>query len=147
MALDRLAQAAFLWMVWVPCAAANVILSEFLARNTASIEDKDGDSSDWIEIYNDGEQPVNLFGWHLTDDDGDLAKWTFPELVLLPGEYAVIFASGKDLKVPGEVLHTNFKLAGKGEYLGLIMMDGVTRAWEISHLRIQRRRQTSPTGL
>lgn len=30
------------------------------------------------------------------------------------------------------MLHTNFKLAGKGEYLGLVMMDGATRAWEFS---------------
>ena len=122
----------FIWMVWVHCAAANVFLSEFLARNTASMEDEDGDSSDWIEIYNDGEHPVNLFGWHLTDDDDDPTKWTFPEFVLLPGEYAVVFASGKDRRVPKEVLHTNFKLAGKGEYLGLVMMDGATRAWEFS---------------
>lgn len=88
-------------MVWVHCAAANVILSEFLARNTASMEDEDGDSSDWIEICNDGEHPVNLFGWHLTDDDDDPTKWTFPEFVLFPGEYAVVFASGKDRRVPG----------------------------------------------
>ena len=39
---------------------------------------QDGDSSDWIEIYNPTRKAVALGGWHLTNDIDDLAKWEFP---------------------------------------------------------------------
>jgi len=76
--------------------AANPVINEFLAENRTSIVDEDGDSSDWVEILNAGDMAVNLAGWHLTDDPGDLDKWTFPSTNLAAGQYLVVFASGKD---------------------------------------------------
>src|SRR5687767_1947367 len=58
--------------------AVDPIISEFMAINDNTLEDKDGDFSDWIEIHNPGTEPLNLQGWHLTDDDEILDKWTFP---------------------------------------------------------------------
>lgn len=43
-------------------AAAPVILNEFLASNSRSIEDEDGDRPDWIELFNPGTTSVNLLG-------------------------------------------------------------------------------------
>ena len=40
-------------------------------------------------------------------------------MTLAPGAFRVFFASGKDLSDPASELHTNFKLSGSGEYLGL----------------------------
>src|SRR5207247_240437 len=60
-------------------AAAQVTISEFLTSNHSGlIVDQDGDTSDWIELYNDGSTPANITGWHLTDDTNDLTRWTFP---------------------------------------------------------------------
>ncbi|MEO8354229.1 MAG: hypothetical protein ABI680_21070, partial [Chthoniobacteraceae bacterium] len=42
------------------------ILSEFLADNEDGITDEDGDSSDWIEIWNATPNDIDLAGWHLT---------------------------------------------------------------------------------
>jgi hypothetical protein len=39
-----------------------VIINEFVAVNRAGLTDEDGDYSDWIEIYNRSNQPVNLAG-------------------------------------------------------------------------------------
>jgi len=69
---------------------------------------------------------VNLGGYHLTDNPAQLAKWTFPVLSLDPGEFLVVFASGKDRVGPGAELHTNFQLDRQGEYLALVEPDGVT---------------------
>jgi hypothetical protein len=105
-----------------------VVINEFLAANTAGIQDQDGDRSDWIELRNTDAEPVSLAGWHLTDDAGDLDKWTFPA-VSIPGHgYLLVYASGKDRAVAGQELHTNFSLEKAGEYLALVLPDGGTFA-------------------
>src|SRR6185437_6626488 len=42
--------------------------------------------------------------------------------------YLLVWASGKDRTDPARPLHTNFKLADEGEYLGLVDPDGMTIA-------------------
>jgi hypothetical protein len=102
-------------------AASDLIIGEFLAVNGTGLADADGDFSDWIEIYNRSNHPVNLSGWSLTDDPQQLEKWTFPEITLGSRQYLVVFASGKDRQPDqaGAELHTNFKLDRAGEFLGL----------------------------
>ena len=95
-----------------------------MASNDQGLEDENGDASDWIEIHNAGDVPANLDGWHLTDDDDRLTKWTFPAVTIEPDDYLVVFASGKDRIDPGQPLHTNFQLDADGEYLALVQPDG-----------------------
>jgi hypothetical protein len=95
-------------------------INEFMASNQGTLNDDDGDRSDWIEIYNAGELAEDLGGWYLTDDANDLTRWQFPAVTLLPNRYLVVFASGKDRRDPTVPLHTNFRLAQEGEYLALI---------------------------
>lgn len=105
--------------------ASALIISEFMASNSGTITDQDGESSDWIELHNNTGDPIHLEGWRLTDNAGDLAKWTLPATNLPAFGYLVVFASGKNRTVPGGELHTNFQLAREGEYLGLIAPNGV----------------------
>ncbi|NLF40195.1 lamin tail domain-containing protein, partial [bacterium] len=102
------------------------MISEFMAANSKTLSDEDGDSSDWLELYNDGPGAVNLSGWFLTDSPGELARWTLPATNIPGGGYLLVFASGKDRSVPGKELHANFKLGAAGEYLALVLTDGVT---------------------
>jgi hypothetical protein len=76
--------------------ATTPIISEFLAVNDTSLVDEDGDDSDWIELRNPTPDPVDLDGWHLTDDAATLEKWTLPAITLDPGEFLVVFASSKN---------------------------------------------------
>jgi len=99
---------------------ADVIISEFLANNSAGLTDEDGAHSDWIELYNNGTTTINLLNWRLTDTPGNLAKWVFPSVDLPPNGFLVVFASSKDRKSPPSPLHTNFKLSSNGGYLALI---------------------------
>lgn len=106
--------------------AGDVIIAEFLALNgggAGALLDEDGDSSDWIELQNISDGPVDITGWRLTDDAADLAKWELPARTLAANERLVVFASGKDRT--GAQLHTNFELDGAGEYLALVEADGV----------------------
>ena len=118
-------------LVCAPRAGASVLqLSEFMAVNTNSLLDEDGDYSDWMEIYNPGTSTVNLAGWHLTDSSNNLSKWTFPDTNIAAGGYAIVFASDKNRASAGAPLHSNFKLDGAGEYLALVEPNGSTVATE-----------------
>ena len=108
--------------------AAAPIITEFVASNKEVLTDGDRDSSDWIEVYNQGDESLDLQGWHLTDDRDNLSKWAFPSVVLDPGEFLVVFASSKDTTDRRGNLHTNFSLSKGGEYLGLVHPDGTTIA-------------------
>ena len=103
--------------------AAVPLIAELMAKNTATLQDEDGDFPDWIEISNPTLGAVPLSGWYLTDDDSDLGRWTFPEVTLEAGHQLLVFASGKDRRDPDAVLHTNFKLDDGGEYLALVRPD------------------------
>ncbi|NIP27675.1 MAG: hypothetical protein GWN67_24355 [Phycisphaerae bacterium] len=105
---------------------SHLVISEFMARNSITLMDKDNESSDWIEIYNPTDTTANLDGWSLTDNDSDLTMWQFPDgLDIKPGEFLLVFASGKDISDPNE-LHTNFELDQDGDYLALVANEGNT---------------------
>ena len=110
--------------------AAQPVISEFVASNRTSLLDEDNQPSDWIEVFNAGDQPIDLAGWHLTDNPENLDKWTFPSAILGVVEDLVVFASGKDRIGSGSPLHTNFSLDAAGEYLALVAPDETTIASE-----------------
>jgi len=103
------------------------LITEFMASNHSSeVVDEDGASSDWIEIHNPTDTAVNLDGWYLTHDPEELTEWEFPAVSLDPGEFMIVFASGKDRRDPDpdKPLHTSFNLNQGGDYLALVRRDG-----------------------
>lgn len=107
-------------------AVAQPVISEFMADNKSTVVDQFGEFSDWIEIHNPTDTAIDLSQWALTDSATNLTKWRFPAMDLEPGGFAVVWASGRNLRIPGAPLHTNFSLAKDGEYLALVRPDGVT---------------------
>ncbi len=101
-----------------------VVLSEILAVNHSALDDADGDFPGWIELQNRSGRPIDLAGWHLTDDFRKPTRWTFPSVTLDPGAFLVVFASGKDRTNRAEDLHANFRLDPKGRFLGLARPGG-----------------------
>ena len=110
----------------------SVVISEFMAINNTTLADEDGTYSDWIELYSSSTNTVDLGGWYLADKATNLTHWMFPSTNLGPSQFLVVFASNKDRRVAGAPLHTNFKLSGEGEYLALVLPDGVTKASEFA---------------
>ena len=90
-------------------AGSGVIISELMEKNRAVLRDEDGDFSDWIELHNVSGKAVSLGGWRISDKSGGLG-WAFPDVTIEPGEYLLVFASGKDKS--GSELHTDFSLSG-----------------------------------
>lgn len=86
-----------------------VRINEVLMENRAGMTDGDGDRSEWVELKNNGGSAAQLSGYFLSDDPAKPLKWALPEISLAPGEYLVVFLSGKD-RTQGE-LHASFGLS------------------------------------
>ena len=105
--------------------AGDPVISEFVASNRESLDDGNGRSSDWIEIFNRGDDVADLTGWYLTDDLQNTTRWRFPNLQIEPGGYLIVFASGNNTIDQDGFAHTNFKLSSRGESLALVDPDAV----------------------
>ncbi len=104
-------------------AAQAPVLNEIVSLNETGLQDSDGDHPDWIELFNPSDEPIELIGYTLTDDDDNEAHWVLPDLLLPPGGYTVIFASGKD-RADIEEPHTNFSVSADGEWVYLYNPQG-----------------------
>ncbi|RFC53571.1 CotH kinase family protein [Brumimicrobium aurantiacum] len=105
--------------------AQDIAINEVMASNNTVIDDEDGDFSDWIEIYNYGGTAINLNGYGLSDDITLPFKWMFPAETIQPGDFLLVYASGKDRSVVGQELHTNFSISSGGEDLQLTEPSGM----------------------
>jgi hypothetical protein len=107
-----------------------LVINEFMASNTSAsgIHDPFGDYDDWIEIHNFGDTAIDLAGMFLTDDLAVPTKWQIPsgfssQTTIDANGYLVFWADDETVEGP---LHTNYKLSGSGEEIGLFDTDGVT---------------------
>ena len=101
----------------------DVVINEFMASNDMTMSDQDGEFDDWIELYNNGSQAIDLSGYFLTDDAEELALWAFPAgTSIAAGGYLIIWAD-EDLEQEG--LHADFKLSAGGESV-ILSNDGGT---------------------
>jgi len=82
--------------------SAQVVINEVLARNHFTNTDEDGDSSDWVELYNPGPESVDLTDHALSDSRADLRKWVLPRMVVPADSYVLLWCSGKNRVEAGE---------------------------------------------
>lgn len=66
--------------VFSPDNASLVVINEVMTSNKSTLFDSEGNSSDWIELFNSGNGPVNLEGFGLSDDPSEPGKWVFPNI-------------------------------------------------------------------
>lgn len=91
--------------------AETLVISEFMAANDSTIQDENGEYSDWVEFFNYGNKSIELSEYFLTDDAQDLKRMQLPQHKLEVGEFHVVWLSGdKD----------SLGLSVKGEYLALV---------------------------
>lgn len=76
--------------------SSQIVINEGSNRNFQTVVDEDGDSKDWIELYNAGGEAVDLLGFQLTTIADDTEAWAFPHYSLEAGEYLLVFCSDKD---------------------------------------------------
>ena len=74
----------------------NIYLNEIVSSNVSSYLDEDGDTPDWIELYNPTGENISLFNWGLSDDVNEPFKWLFPNISIEPEEFLMVMASDKN---------------------------------------------------
>jgi len=99
----------------------DVVINEFMASNSMSAADASGAYPDWIELYNKGDQSIDLSGFYLSDDETELDKWVFPDNTsIAPNGYLIIWADNDEDQTTATELHAGFKLSAGGESVLLI---------------------------
>lgn len=90
----------------------SVFVNEVMAQNVAAFPDDALTYPDWIELWNGGDEPVDLSGWWLSDDRDRPLDWTFPDgTTLEAGAWLVVFCDGD---ASATALHATFHLDSEG---------------------------------
>ncbi|HAH24794.1 MAG TPA: hypothetical protein DCL77_13745 [Prolixibacteraceae bacterium] len=105
-------------------------INEVMSSNGGVITDMDGDTSDWIELFNSGTTAVNLNGFGLSDKKDQPFEWIFPDYKVSPGEYLLVFASGKDRRIAP--VNWNTIISSGDDWKYLVPVAEPTDNWRIS---------------
>ena len=120
--LTCLVCAALFWAV-----RAEVRINEVLA---APVVFKDERSDDWLELYNDSDEDVDLSGWHLSNTFKRPDRFTFPggTVIKAHGYLGVYCVSNDDPETRlKNTLYANFALSASGRTVYLTDPEGNTR--------------------
>ena len=121
----------------LPAGAAGLVLSELMVENDGAVRDEDGDYPRWVELYNSTSAELSLSGYSLSDRENDATKYPLPAITLAPGEYRVVFLSGKNRTAADGNLHTGFKVNGSETlylFSGSTIVDSVSGAATSSNI-------------
>lgn len=103
----------------------DIVINEFMASNDNTVSDNANEFDDWIELYNAGEETIDLSGFYLSDDASDITQWSFPENTsLAPDQYLIIWADDDEDQMDENNLHANFRLSAAGESIYLLNAEG-----------------------
>ena len=105
-----------------------LFINEFIASNETGIVDTSGEYADWIEIYNPGDEDVDLGGLFITDDILDLTSYQIPDTAsefttVSAGGFIILWADKDSEEGP---LHVEIKLSSGGDDIAIVAADGVT---------------------
>ncbi|OQY74491.1 MAG: hypothetical protein B6D45_06815, partial [Ignavibacteriales bacterium UTCHB3] len=124
----------------LPAESGELVINEFMADHD-TIPDPDGETDDWIEIYNTTNRTIDLSGMYLSDKMTQPTKWQFPQgTTIEPDGYLIVWAD-EDSTQAG--LHANFKLSASGESIllsnvDLSVLDSVTFGAQTTNLAMAR---------
>jgi hypothetical protein len=98
-----------------------VWLNELQPDNRTGITDRLGHRGPWVELFNSGQQAINLSGFFLSDDYATLTKWRFPAgATISPGQFQLVWLDGAEDESSAAEPHTDFRLAPAAGSLALV---------------------------
>lgn len=90
-----------------------LVINEILSDNTSGEKDEYNDREDWIEVFNNSNQVLNLNQVYLSDDLQNRLKWKFPDNTYLePNGFLIVWADDQQYQLPR---HTNFNMNKMGD--------------------------------
>ena len=100
-----------------------LVINEIMASNFIAVADQDGEYDDWVELYNGNNFDLNLNGYYLSDNENDLTKWSFPNVIIPANDYLIIWCDTAGSTQTG--LHTIYRLSADQEEVYLTSPTGV----------------------
>lgn len=100
---------------------STLVVNEFMASNSTTIQDESGSYPDWVEIYNTTDAPISLSGYFLTDDLAVKNKWAFPDTTVAAKGFLLIWTDDDEKE---GAMHASFNLSKGGEDVGLYQQNG-----------------------
>ena len=99
-----------------------ISINEFMASNSSVCVDDAGEADDWLELFNSGDDDVDLDGLHITDDRATPQKASLDGLSVGAGEVLLLWADGTPAQGQD---HLPFKLSAAGEELVVFAQDAI----------------------
>lgn len=100
---------------------SDLFINEFITRNNSGLRDENEETDDWIEIYNNGSETIDLAGLYISADTSKKLQFQIPfenadDTQIEPGEYKILWADSDTEQGP---LHLSFKLNAEDVRIGL----------------------------
>jgi len=86
---------------------SGIVINEWMAFNDSSEVDEYDEYNDWIELYNNSNEAINLNGYFLSNKVTERTKYQFPNITIGAQDYLILWADQDSLQ--GD-LHLPFKL-------------------------------------
>jgi hypothetical protein len=104
---------------------ANLIINEISPLNR-TLTDESGKFDDWVEIYNNSDDTIDMAGLYFSDTIYSVRSWKVPsgapsKSIINPFSYKIFWADNEENEGP---LHMNFTLNYKGGKLGVYQKTG-----------------------
>jgi spore coat protein CotH len=99
-----------------------VVINEFMASNTSTLADPQGEYDDWIELHNVTDSSVDLTGRYLCDEPNNPRKWQFPAGTTIPASGYLLVWADEDTTITNG-LHASFKLSASDDEIYLTDTD------------------------
>src|SRR5439155_586855 len=110
------AETSFIYGTDTPLMPGTIVLNEIMADNRSAVS-RGRAHPDYIELFNNSQQPQSLNGFSLSDNTALPGKYIFPPItIILPFSYLVVWCDS-DTNAPG--LHTGFALDNDGQTVAL----------------------------
>ena len=102
---------------------AQLSINEWMPDNIQAIQDDAGEFDDWIELYNSTNDPIDLEGYYLSDDNTNPLKVQISGSLIIPANGFILLWADKDDQQGND--HLEFKLSSTGESILLSDPNGV----------------------
>jgi len=65
----------------------SLVINECMPNNSSTVTDQDGEYNDWLELYNNTTNTLNIEGYFLSDRKSEPTKFQFPSHTINPNDY------------------------------------------------------------
>ena len=94
----------------------DIYINEYMTHNKNTNYDATGKYSDFIELYNNSDNDIELHNIFLSDNKDNLVKYKLPDITINKKDYLLIYLSDNSKVINNQVI-ANFKLSDDDEVL------------------------------